>query len=126
MQFCIGDYIETTINIFTEKGIVDFFNFKWLIHSIKDIPNFNFLEFANDHNKNREVLDFDLSRFCELEIVKNKWNDISNMNNYENIVKKIKTLFEPALVVQKIFYDDVGYFLFKIFVVANSVGNLKL
>ncbi len=119
------DFIETTINIFTEKGLVDFTSFKWMQINLKKIPNFNFLEFSNDHNKNREVLDFDLSRFCELEIVKNKWNDINNMTNSDSIVKKIKSLFEPSLIVQKVLYDDVGYFLFKIFLVASKKGINK-
>ncbi len=122
MQFCLDDYVETNIHIFTEKGIVDFFSFKWMPLNLKNIPNFNFLEFSNDHNKNREVLDFDLSRFCELEIVKNKWNDIQNMANSDNIFKKIKSLFEPYLIVQKVLYDDVGYFLFKIYLIANAAG----
>jgi len=90
--------------------------------NLKNIPNLNFLEFSNDHNKYREVLDFDLSRFCELEIVKNKWNDLNNMINSENIMKKIKSLFEPYLIVKKVLFDDVGYFLFKIYLVAQTKG----
>lgn len=122
MQFCLDDYVETNINIFTEKGIVEFFRFKWMSLNLKNIPNLNFLEFSNDHNKYREVLDFDLSRFCELEIVKNKWNDLNNMINSENIMKKIKSLFEPYLIVKKVLFDDVGYFLFKIYLVAQTKG----
>ena len=122
MKFCTGDYIENTINIFTDKGLIDFYSFKWLQMNVANIPNLNFLEFSNDHNKNREVIDFDLSRFCELEIMKNKWNDLSNMTNYDNILKKIKILFEPTFLVQKVLYDDVGYFLFKIFLIASTIG----
>jgi hypothetical protein len=124
MQFCIEDYVEFNVNLFTEKGLVDFFSFKWASVNCNNIPNFNFLEFSNEHNKNREVLDFDLSRFCELEIVKNKWNGIHNMTNSDNILKKIKTLFEPFLIVQKVLYDDVGYFVFKIYLIANSKGTI--
>jgi hypothetical protein len=124
MKFCIDDYIETTINIFTDKGLIDLTTFKWMNPNINTIPNFNFLEFSNDHNKMREVLDFDLSRFCELEIMKNKWNDLSNMLNHESILKKIQILFEPYFLVQKVLYDDVGYYLFKIFLVANKKGKI--
>lgn len=123
MQFALLDHIELNINIFTEKGLLDFINFKWLPLVNANIPNFNFLEFSNEHNKMREVLDFDLSRFCELEIMKNKWTDLSNMQNYENIFSKIKSLFEPTFIVQKVLYDDIGFYLFKIFLVAAKIGK---
>lgn len=122
MQFSINDYIEINTNILTEKGLTDFNDFKWLNLATDNIPNFNFLEFSNEHNKLREVLDFDLSRFCELEIMKNKWTDISLMSNNEGIVKKIKFLFESTFVVQRVLFDDVGFLLFKIFLVACKKG----
>lgn len=123
MKFCIEDCIENTINIFTEKGLINFSSVEWIPINITTIPKFNFLEFSNEHNNNREVLDFDLSRFCELEIMKNKWNEIYNMPNHEIIFKKIKNLFEPIFFVQKILYDDVGYYLFKIFLFAGTKGK---
>ena len=122
MKFCLGDIIETTINIFTEKGLINVDPFKWFPIHVAKTPTFNFLEFSNDHNTNREVLDFDLSRFCELEIMKNKWSDIINVPNNQIILKKIQNLFEPIFLVQKILYDDVGYLLFKVFLIANSKG----
>lgn len=122
MQFCVNDIAEININLFTDKGIIDLKSFKWLNLNIDKTPQFNFLEFSNDHNKLREVLDFDLSRFCEMEIMKNKWTDLVHMENYENIIKKIKFLFEPNFVIQKVLWDDVGYHLFKIFLVAAEKG----
>ncbi len=126
MKFCLGDTIETTVNIFTEKGLIDLNTFRWFPLISTNIPNFNFLEFSNDHNVHREVLDFDLSRYCELEIMKNKWNDINNIPNNQSITKKIQNLFEPNFLVQKVLYDDVGYFLFKIFLIANIKGKKNL
>jgi len=123
MQFCIGDSIEITLNLFTEKGLFEYESFKWTrINAIK-VPCFNFLEFSNEHNKYREVLDFDLSRFCELEIVKNKWSELVHLENSEKIIARIKSFFEPYLLVQKILFDDVGYHLFKIFLIACEKGN---
>jgi hypothetical protein len=122
MQFSVGDIIELNLNIFTEKGLMDIKYFNWMPAKIRDSPDINFLEFSNEHNKKREIVDFDLSRFCELEILKNKWTELSNMTHYESISKKIKSLFEPTLVVKKILYDDVGYYLFKIYLIANVKG----
>jgi hypothetical protein len=123
MQFCIGDCIELTLNLFTEKGLLEYDSFKWAQPNISNIPGFNFLEFSNEHNKNREVLDFDLSRFCELEIVKNKWSELIHLDNSDKIVNRIKGFFEPNLLVQKILFDDVGYHLFKVFLIAHEKGN---
>lgn len=122
MQFCVNDIAEININLFTDKGIIDLNDFKWLNLKISKVPQFNFLEFTNDHNKQREVLDFDLSRFCEMEIMKNKWTDLIHMENYENIIKKLKNLFEPNFIIQKVLWDDVGYHLFKIFLIASEKG----
>lgn len=122
MQFCINDIAEININLFTDKGILNISEFKWMKLKINKIPPINFLEFSNDHNKLREVLDFDLSRFCEMEIMKNKWTEIIHLENYENILKKLKILFEPNFIIQKVLWDDVGYHLFKIILIASEIG----
>lgn len=122
MKFCIEDTIENTVNIFTEKGLINFSSFKWLQMNTVKLPNMNFLEFTNEHNRNREVIDFDLSRYCELEIIKNKWCELKHLPNHENIFKKIQNLFEPCLIVQKVLFDDVGYLVFKIFLIAIESG----
>jgi hypothetical protein len=44
------------------------------------------------------------------------------MTNHQNIIKKIKFLFEPTFIVQRVLYDDVGFFLFKIFLIAAVQG----
>jgi len=124
LQFCIYDYVETNVNLLTDKGLIDISYFKWLNLTISNTPQFNFLEFTNEHNKKREVLDFDLSRFCELEIMKNKWCDISLMENNTKKVEGLKMLFEPGFVVTKILYDDVGFYLFKVFLIASKICNI--
>lgn len=125
MNYCLNDISEINLNLFTDKGIIDINSFKWMNLNINKVPQFNFLEFSNEHNKLREVLDFDLSRFCEMEIMKNKWTDLIHMENYENIIKKLKSLFEPNFIIQKVLWDDVGYYLFKIFLIASQKGRLK-
>ena len=50
------------------------------------------------------------------------WNS-SRLN--ENIIKKLKSLFEPNFIIQKVLWDDVGYYLFKIFLIASQKGRLK-
>lgn len=123
MQFSVGDYVEMNLNIFTEKGLLDTQLFVWQPIKVNPTSEINFLEFCNEHNKRREIVDFELGRFCELEILKNKWTDLVNMTNHENVLNKIKILFEPHLIVTKVFYDNVGYYLFKIYLLANEEGK---
>jgi hypothetical protein len=56
--------------------------------------------------------------------MKNKWNDISKLEDHEVILQKIIKLFESNFVVQKILYDDVGYLVFKIFLISITPGIL--
>jgi hypothetical protein len=126
LPFLQDDYIETNINIFTDKGLIDFNCFKWLNISSYATPKFNHLEFTIEHNKLREVIDFDLSRFCELEVMRNKWNDINTMQKNAAIVQNLKLLFEPYFIIQKIHFDDIGYFIFKLYLKANKTGMFLL
>lgn len=126
MQFCLGDLIETNVNMFTDKGMIDASQLSWLPISINKSNNLNFLEYSTENTKMRELIDFDLSRFCEHEIIKNKWRPLSHLNSAEMILTRVKNLFEPTLLVQKIFFDDIGYYLFKIFLIGSTKGSITL
>ena len=106
----------------SERGIVDFNSFCWQKPNFDKTPSFNFLEFKENH-KYREIFDFDLTRFCEIEILKNKWSDISNIENCGSILDKINLLFCPCFFIQRVLFEDVGYLMFKIFLVAASPGK---
>jgi hypothetical protein len=95
---------------------------RWLNMTSYAIPKMNQFEFANEHNKLREVIDFDLSRFCELEVMRNKWNDINKLDKHTAIVNNLKQMFEPYFQVQKLLYDDIGYYIFKVYLIAKKEG----
>jgi hypothetical protein len=122
LPFKQDDFVETTINILTDKGLLDFLSFKWLNMTNYPKPKMNHFEFSNEHNKQREVIDFDLSRFCELEIMKNRWNDISKLDKHTAIVNNLRQMFEPHFQVQKLLYDDIGYYIFKVYLIAKKKG----
>ena len=76
MQYTIGDYVEFTLNIFTEKGLMDIRKLIWNKITVFKTPNEDFLYYSNENIFKREIVDFDVSRYCEMELCKGKWNDI--------------------------------------------------
>ena len=90
MQFNIGDIAEFNLNIYSSDGLINFSSFNWLNKKTESCPDNSFLEIGIE-TKSREVFDFDLSRVCELEIMKNKWNDISKLDDSITIMKKNKS-----------------------------------
>ena len=46
-------------------------------------------------------------------------------NNYESIFKSIHEIFGKYFEIKKILFDDVGYYLFKIYLKANTIGKIK-
>lgn len=125
MEFQVGDCFELNIPISSDKGILCLEHFKW--KSLRTEPvstKGSVLEFSNTRLHDREVIDFDLSRYCEIEILKNMWGNLSVIDSDENILKSIKSLFEPFFIVTRIFYDDIGYYLFKVMLLASQPGDL--
>jgi len=124
MQFNLNDIAEFNVNLYGGDGLVNFSSFKWMNRKTETCPDNSFLELGIEA-KSRDVFDFDLSRVCELEIMKNKWNDISKLEDNQIIFKKITNLFNPSFHVNRILFDDVGYLVFKIFLIAIQPGKHK-
>ena len=121
MSFCENDYIEININILTQQGLIDFDSFKWLKSQQKKLPMKNFIDFKSYNLEEQGMSEFDTCRICELELLNTKWQS-SSKPEYENILSKVKFLFEPTFIVQKMLWDDVGYDLFKFYLVAAQRG----
>jgi hypothetical protein len=124
-QTCLGDYIETNLNIMTEKGLMNFLEFKWTPLKTEKTPGLNFLEFNANYKTNREIFDYNSTRICELEIIKYFWSDISKHHNHEEIIEQIRGMFEPNFKVDKIQYNNVGQLIFKVFLLACKVGQIN-
>jgi hypothetical protein len=125
MQACLGDYIETNLNVLADKGIMNFLEFKWLSLKAEKTPKFNFLEFNENYKWNREIFDYNSTRICELEIIKYFWTDISKHHNHIEIIQQITSMFEPNFKVEKIQYNNVGQLIFKVFLLAYKQGKLS-
>ena len=51
-------------------------------------------------------------------------NNSRNINNYQKIVKKIKTIFEPYFEIVNMLYESIGLFIIKINIVAVKPGKI--
>lgn len=124
MQFRLNDFAEFTINIITNKGLMNIRKFHW--HTIKHFhtPKDNFYEYSNENCFNKEIVDFNMIRYCELELLKGSWNDIELMEHAKVVKETIYEIFNSQFKIKKILFDDVGYYIFKIYLEANKEGEL--
>ena len=124
MQYTIGDYIEFTLNIFTEKGIMDIRKLVWNKITVFKTPDEDFLYYSNENILKREIVDFDVSRYCEMELCKGKWNDIILLDESDIYIGELKNKFEKNFNIMKILFDNVGYYIFKFYLEGKIPGAI--
>jgi len=115
MQYTIGDYVEFTLNIFTEKGLMDIRKLVWNKITVFKTPNEDFLYYSNENILKREIVDFDVSRYCEMELCKGKWNDIILLDDSEIYISELINKFKNNFHILRILFDNVGYYIFKFY-----------
>lgn len=104
MQFRPGDYALINISLISELGIIDFDNISWFKAKMGEIK-----KEINSHK-------------CEVENMVNEWNKIEILDKGEIVQKNLNELFSDNFIIKEIYYDDVGYFFFKIILKAYKVG----
>ena len=124
-----NDIIKISINLISYMGFINFESFKWNDLKIKLInDNFDMLNY-NPIKKNKELNEFDLSKFCEAEILKNSWKNFHEEENLsENFVQNINNilvLFSPFLRPLEIKWDNIGYYLARIKFKSVQCGELN-
>ena len=118
MTFSEKDNIQLSVSLLSERGLININSFKWLP------PYFSKIIEPDNSSSVPERSDADLSRKCEIEILKNRWSDIVNFENKCLSLEKIKEIFNKNFTIENILFDDVGYFLFKITLIASKPGKL--
>lgn len=115
--FQLTDTVAINLVLSSERGLlqIDSLRFKTLQH--EETPHDSIIE--DQHGE------FDLSRVCEIESMKNIWGDLKLIDKGGNILRSIQSLFEPNFVVQRVLYSDIGYYLFKIYLVAFEKGCVR-
>ena len=125
MQFAIGDFVELTINLFTDKGLMYIKQLVWDKITVFKTPNEDYLYYSNENILKREIVDFDTSRYCEMELCKGKWNDISLLENNNVFIEDIKKKLVDFFDIEKILFDNVGYYIFKIYLKGKKQGKIE-
>ena len=125
MQYAVNDYAEFTLNIFTDKGLMNIRKLVWDKITVFKTPNEDFLDYSNENILKREIVDFDLSRYSEMELCKGKWNDIILLENSENYIGGLINKFKNNFNILKILFDNVGYFIFKFYLEGSKPGILN-
>ena len=122
MQYAIGDYIEFTLNIMTQKGLMDIRKLVWNKITVFKTPNEDFMYYSNENILKREIVDFDVSRYCEMELCKGKWNDIILLDECDIYIGDLIAKFKKNFNILNILFDNVGYYIFKFFLEGVTPG----
>ena len=124
MQYAIGDYIEFTLNIMTQKGLMDIRKLVWNKITVFKTPNEDFMYYSNENILKREIVDFDVGRYCEMELCKGKWNDIILLDECDVYIGELIKKFKKHFNILKILFDNVGYYIFKFYLEGSIPGTV--
>jgi hypothetical protein len=130
IPFKLNDYFEISVNVLSPMGFIHFENFIWKPIKILSNQTLNYIDYENykiKKVKDKQLCDFDLSRFCEMELIKTKWNDESRLKD-KKISDKIKEFinhFNDNFNVNKIEFDDVGFYIIKMYFTAKKSGFIS-
>ena len=117
LQFWPGDYILISVGLINELGILDFKNFHWLKPKI--VPKINKEKISNilinSYLTNNE-------NTCEAEGMVHTWIGIEQLENNSSVINTLKQLFGNNFDVNEIYYEDNGYYFFKIILQAKNEG----
>ena len=134
VPFKFGDSFEMSISLISNSGMINFEQFYWKkMKSMKNsgIDYINYNNLMVKKEKDKQLCDFDLSRYCEMELIKTKWNNFSKFPNNENnieIKNEISNFYNKLagyFTIEDIEYDDVGFYIFKIYAKAIYMGQLS-
>jgi len=130
LPFKYEDSFEININILSPMGLINFENFEWIKINYFENIHPNYIDYENykiKKIKDTQLCDLDLSRFCEMELIKLKWISFEKLKN-NNVINSIKTfakIINKLLNIFKVEYDDVGFYIVKIYTEAKKEGNLE-
>ena len=118
LQFWPGDEIQISIGLINELGILDFQNFHWL--NPKIVP-----KLSKDKISNVLIESYltNSENTCEVEGIIHQWIGIEQLENNSNVISTLSMLFGNNFEVKEIYYEDVGYYFFKVILEAKKEGE---
>jgi hypothetical protein len=122
LQFWPGDYVLINIGLMNESGILDFDNFHWM--NPKIIPKID-KSYIKDLYTQAYLTNSQST--CEVEglVLECGWLGIEQMDSSDNVINTLNELFGEFFEINKIFFQDVGYYFFKIILKAKKQGKCQ-
>ena len=118
LQFWPGDEVHISVGLINELGILNFQNFHWL--NPKIVPKLNKDEISN------VLVDSYLTNSentCEVEGIIHTWIGIEQLENNSNVISTLNQLFANNFDIKEVYYEDNGYYFFKIVLEAKKEGE---
>ena len=118
LQFWPGDEILISIGLISELGILDFKNFHWL--NPKIVPKLNKDNISNILTNSYLTNSEDT---CEVEGLIHTWIGIEQFDFNSNVLTTLNELFGKNFEIKEIYYEDNGYYFFKVILEAKIIGE---
>ena len=134
IPFKYNDSFILSITLLSNCGMIDFDSFTWKKIRYSKNNNIDFInhQYVQDRKGHiKQLCEYDLSRFCEMELIKTKWISFmkfpSGLNEFAHITQEVRNFCNKLtgfFQVDKIEYDDVGFFILKVYTKANRIGTI--
>jgi hypothetical protein len=134
IPFKYNDSFILSITLLSNCGMIDFDSFTWkkIKYSKNNTIDFIHHQYVQDRKGHiKQLCEYDLSRFCEMELIKTKWISFmkfpSGLNEFAHITQEVRNFCNKLtgfFQVDKIEYDDVGFFILKVYTKANRIGTI--
>ncbi len=115
---------------FNDKGIINFEIFSCKNNFIN--PNSIYILIKSfdlkNYTLNLKLNNYNNLRICEYENITAHWKLIDNEKNqniFLSIKNKIYNIFENNFLIENIFYDNIGYLLYKVELEAKKSGKIN-
>lgn len=121
-----GDIIEISMNIFSEKGLVDLKSIQWIPPSYEPSRNIDFINFTTnlfEIDKTAKIVS-DLSRICEIEDSVTQWLTCSYL--LERVLSKFNLeILKEYFTCDKLLIATIDCVAIKMQLIASKIGRFK-
>ena len=116
LPFLLNDKAIINLELYTSDN--GFINPESIKIIIKENYLRNNLKILNDKNINNP-------RISDYEELCGHWKNIYNYDNHIYIIKRVKMAFNPFFKINNIVFENIGVYIFKVFLKAIKVGEIN-
>lgn len=134
LTFSDKDLLEINFNLLSQNNkMINFESVTFNDLKYESIEDVNYLEYSKPNLKGKklqkDICEFNLSRYCELELIKNNFKVLdfsinNNNNNNKEIIKEFLGIVKGCFKVKQAFFDDSIVTIYKFILKANKIGKI--